>query len=211
MNSGQNTAGEVRKLLGYYRRYIKNFAQIARLLFDLLQSLPDVKSNSNNVKNNLPSWKPILWEGQNQDVLVNFLIVLWVNAVWFFGVYSILHDQGREFETKLFHHLEKKTAIHRRRITSYHPQASGRAEIFNRMLLSIPRTSPSTSPEHWKSKWHMLLNKVVHVCNCTLNNSAGFSPFFLRFGRPLRFPVDLLFGISPTTVIVIYYCDYDYN
>ena len=35
------TIGDVRKLLGllgYYRRYIKNFAQIARPLFDLLKS-----------------------------------------------------------------------------------------------------------------------------------------------------------------------------
>ena len=41
------TIGDVRKLLGllgYYRRYIKNFAQIARPLFDLLKSPVNVDS-----------------------------------------------------------------------------------------------------------------------------------------------------------------------
>ena len=49
--STPTTVGEVRKLLGllgYYRRYIQDFARIARRLFDLLQAPPAEKTKSTN-------------------------------------------------------------------------------------------------------------------------------------------------------------------
>ena len=59
-DSEPKTIGKLRKLLGllsYYRRYTKDFARIARPLFDLLQAPPDVNSNSSNVKNSVPCIK----------------------------------------------------------------------------------------------------------------------------------------------------------
>ena len=75
-DSEPKTIGELRKLLGllgYYRRYIKDFARIARPLFDLLQAPPDVNSNSSNVKNSVPSSQPIQWQSQHQNALSELL------------------------------------------------------------------------------------------------------------------------------------------
>ncbi len=75
-DSEPKTIGELRKLLGllgYYRRYIKDFARIAKPLFDLLQAPPDVKSNSSNGKNSVPSSQPIQWQSQHQNALSELL------------------------------------------------------------------------------------------------------------------------------------------
>ena len=40
------------------------------------------------------------------------------------------------------------------------------------------------------------LPALVHAYNCTRNAAAGFSPYYLLFGREPRFSVDVEFGLQ---------------
>ena len=103
---------------------------------------------------------------------------------------KIHHNQGREFENRLFHHLEKLSGIERTRTTPYHPSGNGQVERFNQTILAMMRTLPET----YKAKWHLHVNKLVHAYNCSPNDVTGYSPFQLLFGRPPRLPIDIIFN-----------------
>ncbi|XP_026115221.1 uncharacterized protein LOC113093862 [Carassius auratus] len=46
-----------------------------------------------------------------------------------------------------------------------------------------------------KSCWKEYVKPLVHAYNCTRNETTGFSPYELMFGRQPRLPVDLAFGL----------------
>jgi len=101
---------------------------------------------------------------------------------------KIIHDQGGEFENKLFRQLSSLCGIKKLRTTPYHPQTNGQVERMNRTIISMLKCLP----EQYKTQWRNHVDKLTHAYNCTQNSSTGYSPHYLMFGRHPKLPIDLI-------------------
>ena len=123
--------------------------------------------------------------------------LLWEKYFLHYGLPTRLHsDQGREFDNKLIKELTGMLGISKLRTTPYHPQGDPQPERFNRTLLSMMGTLQNEDKQHWSKH----VSSLVHAYNCTRNDSTGFSPYFIMFGREARLPIDVSFGTSPDGV-----------
>lgn len=118
---------------------------------------------------------------------------LWENFIVHYGFPSrLLSDQGRDFESHTIKELCSVIGAEKVRTTPYHPRGNP-VERFNRTLLSMLGTLEDKDKYHWKD----FVKPLVHAYNCTRNDTTGYSPYELMFGRQPRLPIDLVLGIQP--------------
>ena len=104
----------------------------------------------------------------------------------------ILHDQGREFDNKLFKLLEELTGIKRSRTTPYHPMRNGHCEPMNRTIINMLKTLE----QKYKNNWKNHIKKLTFAYSNTKHKTTGYSPHFLLFGRQGRLPIDNIFDLN---------------
>ena len=122
---------------------------------------------------------------------------LWDKFIVHYGFpEKILTDQGLSFERDLLKALCEIAQVKKIRTSGYHPQTNGQCECFNVTLINML----GTLPEKPKSTWREQFPTLVHVCNCTTNNTTGFSPYYLMFGRKPCLPIDLNFGTNTADI-----------
>ena len=81
--------------------------------------------------------------------------------------------------------------------TPYRPQCNGQCECFNSTLISMIGTSPTEAKIRWKEH----LPTLVHAYNSSHSNTAGFSPFYLMYGRQPMLPIDVQFGVRTWDIV----------
>uniref|UniRef100_A0A1X7TVH1 Reverse transcriptase domain-containing protein n=1 Tax=Amphimedon queenslandica TaxID=400682 RepID=A0A1X7TVH1_AMPQE len=101
---------------------------------------------------------------------------------------EILTDQGSNFTSRLLAEIYGMLRIKGIRTTPYHPQTDGLVERFNGTLKRMLRSCTSRNPKEWNT----LLPYLLFAYREVPQQSTGFSPFELLYGRAVRGPLDVL-------------------
>ncbi|XP_075764387.1 uncharacterized protein LOC142819706 [Pelodiscus sinensis] len=101
---------------------------------------------------------------------------------------EVLTDQGSNFMSALLRCLWEKSGVQHTWASAYHPQTNGLVERFNGTLKQMLQTFMHKHPQDWDKYLPHLLFAYREVPQ----ESTGFSPFELLYGRRVRGPLDLL-------------------
>ncbi|XP_062584077.1 protein NYNRIN-like [Saccostrea cucullata] len=110
-----------------------------------------------------------------------------------FGVpYTIHSDQGRQYESDLFHSMCELLQIEKTRTTPYHPQSDGMVERFNRTLEAM--LSSCVNKNH--TDWDEQLPYVMMAYRSAEHDTTGFSSNYLMLGREATTPLYLVYEME---------------
>ncbi|CAM4532736.1 unnamed protein product [Lepidochelys kempii] len=101
---------------------------------------------------------------------------------------EVLTDQGSNFISALLRCLWEKCGVRHDWASVYHPQSNGLVERFNGTLKMMLKTFMNQHPQDWDK----YLPHVLFAYREVPQESAGFSPFELLYGRRVRGPLDLM-------------------
>ena len=101
---------------------------------------------------------------------------------------AIQSDQGTNFMAGVFQQVMYELGIKQYTSSAYHPQSQGALERFHQTLKSMLRAYCYEQDKDWDEGVHLLLFAAREA----VQESLGFSPFELLFGREVRGPLKLL-------------------
>ena len=101
---------------------------------------------------------------------------------------EILTDQESNFTSKLLAEIYQLLHVHPIRTTPYHPQTDGLVERFNKTLKDMLLKIAADDKANW-DKW---VPYILFAYREVPQDSTGFSPFELLYGRSVRGPLDIL-------------------
>ena len=94
---------------------------------------------------------------------------------------KIISDRDPKFTGAFWNRLLELTNTKLVMSTAYHPQTDGQTEHTNRTLEHILRSNIN----YWQDNWDDLLPAAEFAINSHLNESSGFTPFELMYGKNL--------------------------
>ena len=101
---------------------------------------------------------------------------------------EILTDQGSNFQSQLLGALYKLLHVEALRTSPYHPQTDELVERFNQTLKQMLK---KTALEEGKD-WDKLIPYLLFAYREVPQESTGFAPFELLYGRDVRGPLDVI-------------------
>ncbi|XP_065438558.1 uncharacterized protein LOC135981218 [Chrysemys picta bellii] len=116
-------------------------------------------------------------------------------AVALFSIFSrvgfpkeILSDRGSNFMSVVFKQLWELCGVKHLKAAPYHPQTNGLVERFNGTLKSMLKMYV----DRRQNDWDVMLPYLLYAYRSVPQESTGFAPFELLYGRQVRGPLDLV-------------------
>lgn len=106
---------------------------------------------------------------------------------------QILTDQGKNFESDLFRKLCMRMSVDKVRTMVYKPSTNGNIDRFHSTLNAI--IAKWVANNHRDRDDH--LPAVAFAYRTSVNETTGFTPYYLLYDRESRAPVDLVYGVLP--------------
>ena len=100
----------------------------------------------------------------------------------------VVHDQRSQFMSDVMNEVSRLLSIRNLVTTPYHPQANGLVECFNGTLKAMLKKLCVERPKDWDR----YLESVLFAYREVKQESTGFSPFELLYGRTVRGPMAIL-------------------
>lgn len=101
---------------------------------------------------------------------------------------EMLTDMGTQFTSSLMKEVSRLISMKQWTTTHYHPSCNGLVERFNGTLKQILKRLCAEKPKDWDK----YLNAVPFAYRELPQESLGFSPFELVYGRSVRGPMSIL-------------------
>ena len=95
---------------------------------------------------------------------------------------DILSDMGTQFVSDCMREVTRLLSIKQLTTTPYHPMCNGLTEKFNGTMKSMLKRLCSEQPR----QWHRYINPLLFAYRDVPQESTGFSPFELLYGRAVR-------------------------
>ena len=101
---------------------------------------------------------------------------------------EILSDLGTQFVSECMKEVTRLLSIKQLTTTPYHPMCNGLTEKFNGTMKSMLKRLCSEQPRQWQR----YINPLLFAYREVPQESTGFSPFELLYGRAVRGPMFIL-------------------
>ena len=97
-------------------------------------------------------------------------------------------DQGKQFTVDLMTEIERLLTIKHLQTTPYHPACNELVERFNGTLKTMLRRVCEEKPR----QWNRFIPALLFAYRESVQESTGFWPFQLLYGRQVRGPLTIL-------------------